>query len=152
MKKSFKKIVIWGSLFSLLLLINAVYGQAVNNTGVQNTAPLNTTTNNTKSISPEEWDLTTEEWQQYLHLMQGKYGHWYSQLSPPEILGLHADNLQDQTHFAEIVAKQEHDKLARELIFNNEVYQAMQRLYVHEPMIKSFDLSPYNPMHNTKIK
>jgi len=149
----------WVGFFLLLLLINAVYAQAADNTKIVNTAPLNAEVNNTKTQNAENtadqaqnWDLTLEEWQHYLKLMQGKNGHWYPQLTPPQILGLNADNQEDQKHFAEIVAKQEHDKLARELAFNNAVYQAMQKLYVHEPMVKPFDLSSYNPINTGKNK
>ncbi len=76
--------------------------------------------------------------------MQGKYGRWYPQLSPAEVLGMNAQTPQEQKHFAEIAAKQEHDKLARELAFDNAFHQAMGRLYASEPVIKPFDMSAYN--------
>jgi integrating conjugative element protein (TIGR03759 family) len=118
----------------LLFILNSAFAEDVNNT-----TPQNTTVNNTAEINPQIWGLTAEEWHQYQTLMQ---------LTPPAILGLNAQTPQEQQHFAAIVAKEEHDKLARELSFNNAVYQAMQRLYANEPVIKPFDLSPFNPTNN----
>src|SRR5207302_4065873 len=52
---------------------------------------------------------------------------------------------EEQQHFAQIVAKQEHDRVARELAFNRAVFLAMRQLYADEPMIKDFDKTPFNP-------
>lgn len=78
--------------------------------------------------------------------MQGPAGKWYEQLTPTEVLGLYADSPQDQQHFAELAAKEQHDKIAREIAFNNAFTVAMQKLYAHEPVIKDFDMSAFNPM------
>jgi integrating conjugative element protein (TIGR03759 family) len=123
-----------------LLIQSAVFAEEVNNTTPQNTA-----VNNTAELNAQTWGLTLEEWQHYQKLLQGKAGKWYPQLTPPAILGLNAQTPEERQHFAEMVAKEEHDKLANELSFNNAVHQAMLRLYANEPVIKPFDMSPYNP-------
>src|SRR4051794_15526762 len=95
--------------FSLLLLMNISYAQEVVNSNEKNSIEHNSIVNSTQVGNAEEWGLTAEEWSRYLHLMQGPDSHWYPRLSPPEILGLEAENSQQQKHFAEIVAKNEHE-------------------------------------------
>lgn len=117
------------------------------NTRVENT--LNATTAIHTSLvrySALAWDLTEKEWAQYQDVMQGVSGKYYSTLTPPEVLGIEATNAEDLAHFADIVAKQEHDKIARELRFNAAFVLAAKRLYASEPMIQPFDLSAYTPL------
>jgi len=118
---------------------NDVVNSTVNNT-------LNQTTIITSNDIYQTWDLTSFEWNQYLKLMQGPSGHYYSQLTPPEILGITAENNQDRKHFAEISAKLEHDKLQRELLFNNAFHQAAAKIYATEPLIKQFDYARFTPI------
>lgn len=117
---------------------------------VINTAPNNTQVNNTASNQAQDWGISLDEWNEYQKLMKGKDGCWYPKLSPAEVLGLNAKTPQEQQHFAEIAAKQEHDKLARELAFDHAFHQAMGRLYASEPVIKPFDMSAYNPISTKK--
>lgn len=133
--------------FGLLFIMNTVFAD-----NVINTAPNNTQVNNTASVQAQDWGISPDEWMQYQKLMKGKDGRWYPKLSPAEVLGLNAQTPQEQQHFAEIAAKQEHDKLARELAFDNAFHQAMGRLYANEPVIKPFDMSSYNPNSITNKK
>lgn len=129
------------------LLINTlpVLAADVANSQEKTTVVENSTDKTTLYGTAKEWGLTDEEWAQYQRLMQGQDGLWYRQLTPPAVLGMRADSPADQQHFAEIVAQQEHDKVARELAFNKAIFMAMRRLYPDEPMIKSFDPTPFNP-------
>ncbi len=115
-----------------------------------NSSEKNTIINSTTVGNAQDWQLTDSEWNRYLELMQGVNVKWYPQLTPPEILGMNADNPVEQNHFAELVAKVQHEKLARELAFNNAINQALKRLYPDEPLILPFDLSPFNPMSVAK--
>ncbi len=127
------------AVLGLLFMINTVFAD-----NVINTAPNNTKVNNTASTQAHDWGISLDEWVQYQKLMQGKDARWYPKLSPADVLGLNAQTPQEQQHFAEIAAKQEHDKLARELAFDNAFHQAMGRLYASEPVIRPFDMSAYN--------
>lgn len=131
-------------LLGLLVLPLSVLAADVTYSVEQSTQVANTAVKTT-SIA-EDWDLTAGEWSAYQQLMQGPNGKWYPQLTPPAILGLNAKTEEEQSHFAAIVAKQEHDKVVRELTFNNAVHQALKRLYPEEPMIKPFNMTPFNPM------
>ena len=48
-------------------------------------------------------------------------------------------------HFAEIHAKLEHDRIEREIKFNNAFHDAAMKLYPDEPIFKPFDMSAYTP-------
>jgi len=134
-------------LMTLIISMQVAYAQDVQNTTVLNTATQTSTVNSTIIGTAQDWGLTSAEWAHYLKLMQGVNGHWYPQLSPPAVLGLNAENAQEKKHFAELVAREEHDKLAREIEFDSAVHDALLRLYPDEPIIKPFDLSPFNPVH-----
>ncbi len=119
--------------------------------GVENTKTQNTVTQNTEINKPpagiaKDWDLNETEWNQYLNLMHGPSGHYYANLSPPEILGIKAETNEELRHYAEIAAKLEHDKLERELRFNTAFHEAAARLYSAEPLIKPFDYTPFTPI------
>lgn len=124
----------------------------VANSQEQTTVTENTVTQTTVYGTSKEWGLTETEWARYQQLMQGPSGLWYRQLSPAAVLGLQASNPEDEKHFAEVYAEQEHQKVAHELAFNQAAFQAMRRLYPDEKMIKPFDTTPFNPggRHNTQ--
>lgn len=119
---------------------------------VLNTQPHNSQIENSVVGTAQDWGLTTEEWSRYGKYRQRADAQWYPQLTPPEILGLHAENVKEQQHFAEMVAKQEHDKLARELAFDRAVHEALLRLYPDEQVIQPFDISPYTPIPSTALQ
>lgn len=133
--------LIYFTLFLTTVSFAVVAQNNVNNTHEDSIQVQNNGLNNSK-----EWNLTPDEYLKYQNLMKGKSGLWYQQLTPASVLGLNADNPQDQKHFAELVAKEEHDRLANELKFDNLVHDALLRLYPQEPIIKAFDMSAYNPI------
>ncbi len=117
----------------------------VGNTQEVSSVIRNTTADSSTIGTAQDWDLSAKEWTYYQQLMQGPNGRWYPQLSPAAVLGLNAVTEEEREHFAEIVAKEEHDKVARELIFNHRVYLAMRKLYPAEPVIQPFDKTLFNP-------
>jgi integrating conjugative element protein (TIGR03759 family) len=144
------------TLASLLLLLgatNQALAQDVQNSTEVSTPSQNTAINSSVLGNAQDWHLTPTEWAQYVKQMQGPDGKYYPQLTPAAVLGINAQTPEDKKHFAEIVAQEEHDKLARELSFDNAVHQALLRLYPEEPLIQPFDLSPFNPVQpNTNKK
>ncbi len=131
-----------------LLLISA-YTFASNdilNTQTKNTVAQDTVINTTQVDSAKSWNLSEAEWHKYQAFMQSLSGHYYQNLSPPEVLGINAENMEELSHFAEIAAKLEHDKLERELRFNAAFHEAAMRLYPTEPIIKPFDYTPFTPI------
>jgi len=130
----------------ILVSICTFASDDVINTQTKNTISQNTTVAISHIGTAKDWALTDREWNQYINLMQGTSGHYYKNLSPPEVLGIHADSAEEQRHFAEIAAKLEHDKLERELRFNAAFHEATTRFYSTEPMIQSFDYTPFTPI------
>ncbi len=132
----------------VLLTISARLFAATND--VFNTTTVNSISQNTQDTSSvtksaRSWGLTDSEWQKYKSLMEGASDRYYSTLTPPEVLGINATALNELMHFAELHAKQEHDKIEKELRFNVAFHEAAKRLYANEPIIKPFDLTPYAP-------
>jgi hypothetical protein len=104
---------------SLMVVTNSVFAaNDVKNTQTLNTVSQNSVISTTHIGTAKDWDLTDTEWTQYLSFMQGFSGHYYKQLSPPEVLGINASTAEELRHYAEVSAKLEHDKLERELRFN----------------------------------
>ena len=135
------------SLAGFLLLTNCAFASNdVINTQTQNTISQNTTVSANHIGTAKDWQLTEIEWNQYLTLMQGPSGHYYANLSPPEVLGINVDTAEELRHYAEVAAKLEHDKLERELRFNTAFNAAATRLYSTEPIIKPFDYTPFTPI------
>lgn len=129
----------------------SIHAAEVNNS--QEISSVVQTTHVSQSLpgTAQDWGLTEDEWKNYLKLMQGQNGLWYPQLSPAAVLGMNASTEPERQHFAEMVAREEHDKVAREITFNHLVYSALRKLYASELVIKSFDKSPFNPKHSRSL-
>lgn len=136
----------------LLLSTSPLAFAEVDNAPVVNTQAQNSTINSTVLGTAQDWHLSSDEWAHYQQLLQGPSGKYYPQLTPAAVLGLNAQTPEDQRHYAEIVAQEEHDKIAREIQFDTQVHQALLRLYPNEPLIAPFDLSPFNPVQSAKAK
>ncbi len=135
------------TLINLLIISNYSYAfNDVVNTQTHNTVTQNTMVHTSQIGTAKDWQLTDTEWNQYLNLMHGPSGHYYKNLSPPEVLGINVERAEELRHYAEISAKLEHDKLERELRFNEAFHEAAARLYSTEPIIRPFDYSPFTPI------
>jgi integrating conjugative element protein (TIGR03759 family) len=131
---------------SFMLFTNIIFANEVENTQTQNTVSQNTVINTTHVGTAKDWDLTDSEWNQYLSVMRGFSGHYYKQLSPPEVLGINAVTAEELRHYAEVSAKLEHNKLEREIRFDAAFHEAATRLYMTEPIVKPFDYTPFTPI------
>src|SRR5262245_47009535 len=136
--------------FFLGLFASIAWAADVANSQEISTKTINSQENNSIVGAAKDWELTDSEWARYVQLMNGVNGHWYPHLTPPAVLGLNAASVEDRQHFAEIAAHQEHDKIERELAFNQAFYRAMRQLYPNEPMIRDFDKTPFNPQQTSK--
>lgn len=77
----------------------------------------------------QEWKLTEKEWQRYEMLKKGKRGLFSPNLDPLTLLGIEARTYEERRYFAELVVKQEFQRIEAELAFQREVNQAWLRLY-----------------------
>lgn len=75
------------------------------------------------------WGVTPEEWQRYLTLKQQALGVWSPELDPLTTLGVEAENDQERQRFAELLVKQEYQRLEKELAFQRAYDAAWRRLY-----------------------
>lgn len=88
------------------------------------------------------WGITKEEWLSFEKLMKGEAKYHWSHLDPVFVLGLNAESSFERTRFAEIYAKQEYNRTAQLLAFNNEYVAQMERLYGGESLIDKRKILP----------
>ena len=93
--------------------------------------------------SAHRWRLSVKEWQRYQQLMTGPAGRWYTQLNPPEVLGLLARSANERQHYAELVVLQRKARIDRELAFNRAIHVAWRKYYPHLKPIRPFDATPF---------
>ena len=88
------------------------------------------------SEQAQHWGLTLDEWQRYQTLMQGIRGSLSNDdISPLEVLGIHAENDAERRRYAERWAQLMFEDTARVLAFQREYHAAFKRLYPDVPAI-----------------
>lgn len=75
------------------------------------------------------WGVTQEEWQRYLTLKQQARGVWSPGLDPLTTLDVEANTDHERQRFAELLVRQEYQRLEKELAFQRAYDAAWQRLY-----------------------
>lgn len=100
------------------------------------------------------WGLTADEEKRYVLLMQNKSKFYYKGLrqTPIDILGINARNETERNHFAELAARQEAQKVAKNIAWNNAFYKAYNELFVNVPVVGDFDPSPYSPYAHKPVQ
>lgn len=84
----------------------------------------------------EGWGLSAEEWTRYDTLMQGVRGRLSDpNISPIEVLGIHARTMQERNHYAEKWAQIMFEDTVRVLLFQRAYDQAARALFAEYPMI-----------------
>jgi integrating conjugative element protein (TIGR03759 family) len=93
------------------------------------------------------WNLTADEEKRYVLLMQNRSGIYYRGLrqTPLDILGMNARTEAERNHFAEIAAKQEAQKVSKNIAWNNAFYKAYNKLFENVPVVGDFDPKPFSP-------
>lgn len=93
------------------------------------------------------WNLTSDEEKRYVLLMQNRSGIYYHGLrqTPLDILGINARTETERNHFAALAAKQEAQKVSKNIAWNNAFYKAYNKLFENVPVVGDFDPKPYSP-------
>lgn len=77
--------------------------------------------------------LTEADWLRYEMLMRGPAGYTEARnLDPVTVLGVYAGSDEERARWAELAARQEHDRIAAELAFAGAYASAWKRLYPDE--------------------
>jgi integrating conjugative element protein (TIGR03759 family) len=100
------------------------------------------------------WELSEEDMKRYKLLMENKSSFYYQglRLTPLDILGINARNKKERDRFANLSAKFEAQKVAKNLAWNNAHFQAYQKVVKGLPVIQNFDASKYSPYAYRPIK
>lgn len=94
-----------------------------------------TTTLSTTTPEASRWGLSDSEWHRYTTLMAGPRGLWSPGIDPLTVLGIHAQSDAERRRYAEMLARQEHDRVLQEIAFDSAYYQAWDRLYPNAKVI-----------------
>lgn len=100
------------------------------------------------------WQLTTDEEKRYVLLMQNRSDLYYRGLrqTPLDILGINARTEDERNHFAELAAKQEAQKVSKNIAWNNAFYKAYNKLFENVPVVGDFDPKPYSPYAHKPVQ
>lgn len=104
------------------------------------------TTVNDNAVKKDEsrrlmWSLSTKEWSRYKELMQGIRGSISAaNISPIEVLGLHAKTASERRKYAEIWAKMMHEDIEKTIAFHDAMEVANNKLYPSEVLLPGFDI------------
>lgn len=99
-----------------------------------------------------QWQLSENEWQRYLFLMQGIRGSISPKsLSPLEVLGIHAETDQERKQYAKRWAKLMREDVERTLAFQRAYTEATLELYGKEPLFDENVLSSLTAV-NTAVQ
>ncbi|CFQ34427.1 TIGR03759 family integrating conjugative element protein [Yersinia bercovieri] len=79
--------------------------------------------------SAQQWGLTTEEWQRYQQLRQGRRGILSPGLDPITMLGVEARSEEERRYYAELSVRLDFQRVEAELAFQREVNFAWERAY-----------------------
>ena len=89
----------------------------------------------------EIWGLKREDWTAYQSLMQGHRGILSPNLDPITALGVEADTQAERRRLAEIHVQFEHQRVVKELAFQQAVDQAWKRLFPQGQLIDTNKLA-----------
>lgn len=96
----------------------------------------------TQGLTPQDalqaqlWGLSADEMQRALVLAKGPRAAFsVANLSPIEVLGIHARTPAERRKYAEAFARAHHQDVERVLAWNQAFTQALQQLYPNEPVI-----------------
>lgn len=124
-----------------ITLIVCLYASSV--VAAQQTSTTNSTTvsNNTafeqsRMTAYKQFHLTKNDWQRYQSLKEGPAGYYNPNMNPVVMLGIYAQNPQEQQRLAKIAAKNNHEYAEKTLDFQRAYQAAFNELY---PDAKVFD-------------
>ena len=90
--------------------------------------------------------LSVQQLKHYQYLMHDTLaGNWYPRLTPAEVLGLMSPSASERNKFAQIVARQTHDRIEREQAFTRAYRLAYMKLYPLQPIIAKSRISKIHP-------
>ena len=129
------------TVLTIATLLTPAFGQSVSNTTAKKTHAVSTDVTRTPlSVSERErsnaWSLTDTEWRRYQSLLPGIRGSISpANLSPIEVLGIHARDSAERRRYAERWARAMRDDAERILAFQRAYDAAAKRLFSGQTLI-----------------
>ena len=114
---------------------HAVSSQRVSTLETEYTAPTNATPRTSAYVEKQAWpQLSEQDWAKYDKIMKGPRGYFSPGMDPVMALGMEETDPKARKKYIEMAAKQEHDRVGRELAYAREYKDAFLRLYGDEPL------------------
>ncbi len=129
------------TVLTIATLLTPAFGQSGSNTTAKKTHAVSSDVTSTPlSVSERErsaaWSLTDTEWRRYQSLLLGIRGSISpANLSPIEVLGIHAKDSAERRDYAERWARTMRDDAERILAFQQAYDAAAKRLFSGQPLI-----------------
>ncbi|THT98397.1 integrating conjugative element protein [Lampropedia puyangensis] len=142
------QVAIWMVLWTTTAAWMPAYAQTVGNTQIGQTQAAATAQaahalNESDKLQAQIWGLSETEMQRAKTLMQGPRASFsVENISPLEVLGIHARNAKERQEYAEKFAKALREDVERTLAFEREFQSAMQRLYPNSPVVDYSGMEP----------
>ena len=141
-----KLLICFGCLFSMMIF--AVERDTLNTT---NTSSKLLEVSDTDVSLLDQWQLSVQEWGRYEELMRGVRGRLsHPNISPIEVLGIHARSETERMHYARIWARMMRDDALRVLQFQRAYDIEAKALNEDEPLI-DVSLLPKTIKHQDKV-
>jgi len=125
----------------VLMSVTPAHGAVVSSTKIEQTGR-QTSTEDSPVLSAAElarsrlWGLTPVQWRRYTELMRGIRGSISpANISPIEVLGIHARDAEERRHYAELWARAMREDASRILAFQRAYDEAGKRLYPDQLLI-----------------
>lgn len=128
-----------------LVLANMAMASNEQTTAMTSTPPQSSNPTLSEKSLAEHWGLSKEDWQRYRSLLQGVRGSISpSNLSPIEVLGIHARDAQERQKYAEQWAMIMREDAERILAFQQAYDEAQRRLFPNESLIDAMKLARFS--------
>lgn len=111
-----------------LLLAASHTAFAASATEAQHTATTTTHLTEAEQHQAQQWNLSDAEWQQYKEAKAGPRGIWSPNLDPLTTLGISARTDQERRRYAELLVRQERQRVEGEIAFQKAYDEAFARL------------------------
>lgn len=143
-----------GCLVTLLFLVRLdSWAEETDVSGVITALPAYTQARSSEGVasqasqfSQQAWDLSDSEWQRYELLRHGIRGSLsQANLSPLEVLGVHAETEAEQRDYAKRLARLVKDDAERVLAFSRMYAEEAQKLNPGQPVVNNAKLGLFSP-------
>jgi len=145
-------LIIFAMALFVALTLSGVLGsetaQAQDNTLIEESIQNHTFIGQSEKETARKWKLNEEEWDRYKEIVNGPRGMWTPNLDPITVLGIAARTDEERLKYASMAAKQELERVRKELDFQREYSKQIALLTKGLPL---FDVEKIKNRKKTRL-